>query len=147
MLEVTIRPGDNIILYCDCKTSYGVNIVWYRNCSHKNQPSLVLKQNLNAWIHSSDALVALNPIPRFYFVKNNFSESYDLLIMNTTDSDEGLYYCGTEQTKVEDNGYITRRFVYRYGNITTRILFSKYCGLISHCAFVTILKYYTHMCY
>ncbi|KAI3352445.1 hypothetical protein L3Q82_005398 [Scortum barcoo] len=56
---------------------------------------------------------------------NESSDSYDLLIMNTTDSDEGLYYCGTEESKVEDNKYITTKRVYTYGNITTRIIFNK----------------------
>ncbi|KAM6940880.1 uncharacterized protein PEZ65_003013 [Lycodopsis pacificus] len=65
----------------------------------------------------------MNPLPRFHFVRNYSSESYDLMIINTTDSDQGLYYCGTEHTKVEDNTIITSRPVYRYGNITTRILF------------------------
>ncbi len=46
VLEVTIRPGDNITLYCDCKASTGEYMVWYRNCSHENQPSLVLKSKV-----------------------------------------------------------------------------------------------------
>ncbi|XP_027138227.1 uncharacterized protein LOC109137893 [Larimichthys crocea] len=118
-LEVTARPGDNVTLYCDCKKSSGVYIVWFRNCSHENQPSLVLrylkKQNENVY--------TLNPIPRFHFVVNDSSNSYDLMIMNVTDLDEGLYYCGTEQNKVYDNGKdkITRRVEFRYGNVTTRI--------------------------
>ncbi|XP_067460915.1 uncharacterized protein [Thunnus thynnus] len=112
VLEVTVRPGDNITLYCDCKTSSGVYIVWYRNCSHENQPSLVLTTK----IEDIDATKIQNPFPRFHLVKNESSHSYDLLIMNITDSDEGLYYCGTEQPKVEDETTIHRRHVYTYGN-------------------------------
>ncbi|KAK1885814.1 Protein sidekick like [Dissostichus eleginoides] len=94
-LERTVRPGENITLYCDCKLSTGVYIVWYRNCSHENQPSLVLDRN-----------------------------SYDLLIINITETDEGLYYCGTEQLKVEKEEHITRRHLYKYGNISTKIQFT-----------------------
>ncbi|XP_044045970.1 uncharacterized protein LOC122873385 isoform X2 [Siniperca chuatsi] len=117
VLERTVRPGDNITLYCDCKTSSGVYIVWYRNCSHENQPSLVL----NA-AQSRGATGFLNLPPRFHFVWNNSSKSYDLLIRNTTDSDEGLYFCGTQELKVYDKEYITHRYDYRYGNITTKII-------------------------
>ncbi|KAL3996404.1 protein OS-9 [Sarotherodon galilaeus] len=86
--EVIIHAGHNITLYCDCKFSSGVYIVWYRDCSRKNQPSL----------------------------------SYDLMILNVTDSDEGLYYCGTEQQRLEDKEFIVPRFIYTYGNATTRII-------------------------
>ncbi|XP_047432031.1 uncharacterized protein LOC125000541 isoform X4 [Mugil cephalus] len=78
-LEVTVRPGDNITLYCDCRPSRGEHIVWFRNCSHEYQPTLVLDST-------------------------------------------GLYYCATEKTKVEDKEYNTRRHIYTYGNITTKII-------------------------
>ncbi|KAE8300102.1 hypothetical protein D5F01_LYC00237 [Larimichthys crocea] len=121
-LEVTARPGDNVTLYCDCKKSSGVYIVWFRNCSHENQPSLVLRYRYQQFIVTGNSL---NPIPRFHFVVNDSSNSYDLMIMNVTDSDEGLYYCGTEQTKVYDKDKITHRVEYRYGNVTTRIKITK----------------------
>ncbi|XP_054461141.1 uncharacterized protein LOC129096391 [Anoplopoma fimbria] len=123
VLEATVRPGDNITLYCDCKLSSGVYIVWYRNCSHENQPSLVLKVTLESRT-IVDAARLMNPLPRFHYVRNYSSNSYDLLIINTTDSDEGFYYCGTGRNKVEGNTTITSRPVYRYGNITTKILFN-----------------------
>ncbi|XP_038569472.1 uncharacterized protein LOC119899115 [Micropterus salmoides] len=123
LLEVTVRPGDNITLYCDCKLSSGVFIVWYRNCSHENQPSLVLKIKFESR-QTSDATGYLNLPPPFHYVRNKSSESYDLLIMNITDVDEGLYYCGTEQAKVEDKEYITQRNVYSFGNVTTKIIFN-----------------------
>ncbi|KAE8300100.1 hypothetical protein D5F01_LYC00235 [Larimichthys crocea] len=116
-LEVTARPGDNVAVYCDCKTSSGVYIVWFRNCSHENQPSLVL-----SYYSLIGTKNPLDPIPRFHFVFNDSSNSYNLMIMNVTDSDEGLYYCGTEQKKVDYKDYkITDRVEYRYGNVTTRI--------------------------
>ncbi|XP_059186674.1 uncharacterized protein LOC131969603 isoform X1 [Centropristis striata] len=116
VLEVSVRPGDNITLYCDCKLSTGVYIVWYRNCSHENQPPLVLKVKLGNFIPKT--------LKHFDFFKNVSSESYDLFIMNITESDEGLYYCGTETIKVEDKEYITQRHLYTYGNVTTRIIFN-----------------------
>ncbi|XP_039671734.1 uncharacterized protein LOC120568337 [Perca fluviatilis] len=121
MLKVRVKPGDNITLYCDCNISSGVYIVWYRNCSHENQPSLILGGQYS--FQETTATYGSQKIPpRFQFVRNISSNSYDLLITNITDSDEGLYYCGTEQIRVEDKEYITHKYVYRYGNVTTRIL-------------------------
>ncbi|KAG7238362.1 hypothetical protein INR49_030964 [Caranx melampygus] len=117
--EVAVRPGDNITLYCDCKKSTGVYIVWYRNCSHENQPTLVLGLIKNSQLVNRDHSTRV--LPRFEFLSNDTSNSYDLLIMNITDSDEGLYYCGTEQTKVEDDKYISPRNIHSYGNAATRI--------------------------
>ena len=138
VLEVSVRPGDNITLYCDCKKSSGVYIVWYRNCSHENQPPLILK------ITRGQADSFLKMFPRFIFVDNTSSNSFDLLIMNITESDEGIYYCGTEHTKVEGKDHIAPKYDYSYGDITTRIILSKYCGLNYLCTWnfcnpVTIL--------
>ncbi|XP_042285949.1 uncharacterized protein LOC121909452 isoform X1 [Thunnus maccoyii] len=118
VLEVTVRPGDNITLYCDCKTSPGVFIVWFRNCSHMNQPSLVLRTKYEGGVVPRDSKEILNPFPHFHLLKNQSFRSYDLLIMNITDSDEGLYYCGTERNMVEDKTTISLRKVYSYGNAT-----------------------------
>lgn len=82
--------GTTSCLKFECKTLPGVYIVWCRNCPHENQATLVLKRNLNAWRQTSDAAGWI--LNTFRFVWNCSSESYDLLIMNTTDSDEGLYY-------------------------------------------------------
>ncbi|XP_042285950.1 uncharacterized protein LOC121909452 isoform X2 [Thunnus maccoyii] len=124
VLEVTVRPGDNITLYCDCKTSPGVFIVWFRNCSHMNQPSLVLRTKYEGGVVPRDSKEILNPFPHFHLLKNQSFRSYDLLIMNITDSDEGLYYCGTERNMVEDKTTISLRKVYSYGN-ATRITVNK----------------------
>uniref|UniRef100_A0A3Q1GSR4 Ig-like domain-containing protein n=1 Tax=Acanthochromis polyacanthus TaxID=80966 RepID=A0A3Q1GSR4_9TELE len=132
MLEVTARPGDNITLYCDCKESNGVYIVWIRNCSHENQPSLVLRGND---VYRLESL-------HFEFVKNDSSDSYDLLIKNITNADEGLYYCGTEELNVENNQErITPTTVYRYSNMSTRIILSKCFGL--NYLFVSMIMFTT----
>ncbi|XP_041640018.1 uncharacterized protein LOC121507751 [Cheilinus undulatus] len=123
-LEVTVKPGDNITLYCDCKIPTGVYIMWYRNCSHENQPPLVLELVPDKRTQSIDAWDYLSPLPRFHFVKNQSSGSYDLLIENITDSDEGLYYCGTKENKVQEDEKIMATTVYRYSNMTTRV----HCG-------------------
>uniref|UniRef100_A0A3Q1FM61 Ig-like domain-containing protein n=1 Tax=Acanthochromis polyacanthus TaxID=80966 RepID=A0A3Q1FM61_9TELE len=116
VLEVTARPGDNITLYCDCELSKRISIMWIRNCSHENQPSLVLKSINQNYIP-----------PRFELVNNSSSNSYDLLIKNITNPDEGLYYCGTRELNIEE--YKTSTYDYRYSNITTRIILSKCFGL------------------
>ncbi|XP_054460485.1 uncharacterized protein LOC129095904 [Anoplopoma fimbria] len=125
VLEKTVRSGENITLYCDCTLSSGVHIMWYRNCSHENQPSLVLRSGpLPKSEDFTDNRFQLKLPPRFHLGRNSSSESYDLLILNVTDSDEGFYYCGTEQPTVEDAEYIQHKIDYRYGNVTTRILFN-----------------------
>ena len=43
VLELTVGPGENVTVFCDCKPSTGVHIVWFRNCSHENQPTFVLE--------------------------------------------------------------------------------------------------------
>ncbi|XP_056228328.1 uncharacterized protein LOC130166658 [Seriola aureovittata] len=120
--EVTVRPGGNITLYCDCKKSTGVYIVWFRNCSHENQPTLVLKTVGDSGDGIRNPNDPLRLFPRFEFLNIHSSDSYDLLIRNITDSDEGLYYCGTRQMKVEDEELITSKYIYNYGNVTTRIV-------------------------
>ena len=117
---VTVRPGDNITLHCDCKLSTGTYTVWFRNCSHENQPTLVLNAKPDEmWKHFQE-------YSRYEFMKNSSSDSYDLLIVNVTESDEGIYYCGTEETKVEQEKQITSKVIYRYSNTTTRLTISKY---------------------
>ncbi|XP_029602332.1 uncharacterized protein LOC115187389 [Salmo trutta] len=107
-----VRPGDNITLYCDCTITTGVYILWYRNCSHTYQPPLV--------ISAKDLIY--NRLPGYNAVWNPSNNSYDLLIENITESDLGLYYCGTVETNmVEEGKLIKQKELNRYGNITTRI--------------------------
>ncbi|KAM9398546.1 uncharacterized protein ACWYII_031130 isoform 1-T2 [Salvelinus alpinus] len=119
-VELRVRPGDNITLYCDCSVSIGIFIVWFRNCSHEHQPTLTISV-YNYFKY---------PLPRFTPVWNPSNKSYDLLIENITESDLGLYYCGTvENTVVDDGGKggIKGKELYHYGNITTRILIDDSC--------------------
>ncbi|XP_032381184.1 uncharacterized protein LOC116695175 isoform X2 [Etheostoma spectabile] len=142
LLMVRVRSGDNITLYCDCKVSSGEHIVWYRNCSHENQPSLIL--NVKALLTGTAKIP-----PHFQFVRNFSSGSYNLLITNISDSDEGLYYCGTEQLRVDYEEYITQKSVYRYGNVTTKIVLdSNSCpdssgGISNHLIAVSCMMAFT----
>ena len=52
------------------------------------------------------------------------TSSYDLLINTISETHLGLYYCGTREKLPLDTGLI--KFVYTYGNSTTRILLGKY---------------------
>ncbi|XP_023189157.1 uncharacterized protein LOC102236419 isoform X1 [Xiphophorus maculatus] len=123
--EVTFRPGENITLYCDCKVSTGVFVIWFfRNCSLRDQSHYVLT-----------AMNQLKPgtkFPRLKFFKNESSESYDLLVINATNSDVGFYYCGTEETKVEKDNEknIFRKDIFTYGNISTNLILDT-CGSCS----------------
>lgn len=123
LMEMRVRPGDNIVLYCDCKFSTGVYITWYRNCSHETHHTQL--KLMRSKTNKTD------PLRFFHYLRNDSSDSYDLLILNITDSDAGLYYCGTEETRVEDKEYIKWKTIYSYGRSVTRILLSKYPGLIS----------------
>ncbi|XP_034451446.1 uncharacterized protein LOC117767704 isoform X3 [Hippoglossus hippoglossus] len=137
VLNLTVSPGGNATLYCDCKSSPGVYIVWYRNCSHVNQPTLVMKTRYPSELLplNHEYKDDLHPFPRFHLVKNESSESYDLLIMNISDSDEGLYYCGTEQVNTKDGKEKDKYIPTSYGNVTRRILtsFAVLSSLLSSC--------------
>ncbi|KAJ8000558.1 hypothetical protein DPEC_G00181350 [Dallia pectoralis] len=137
--ELRVRPGDNVTLYCDCRTSTGIYVTWFRNCSHENQPTLVIQQL--TWLSVTDTDVQnvresvisdnyLNPFPRFTLLWNS-NNTIDLLIENITESDLGLYYCGTVENKVVDEGgtgYIKQKKIYQYGNLTYRLLFDNLTG-------------------
>uniref|UniRef100_A0A3P9NZN6 Ig-like domain-containing protein n=1 Tax=Poecilia reticulata TaxID=8081 RepID=A0A3P9NZN6_POERE len=118
--EKRTRPGENILLHCDCKQLPGVYIVWYKNSSHEDTPTLVL--NVKSGFDME------KKFPRFKFLKNFTFDSYDLLIVHVNNADEGLYYCGTEETKVEmdENKNRVRKTVYQFGNIITKIKLGKY---------------------
>ncbi|XP_028974242.1 uncharacterized protein LOC106024221 [Esox lucius] len=120
-VELIVRPGDNVTLYCDCMTSTGVDILWYRNCSHKHQPPLVISSYRDHLIPFDQYF--LNFIPRFTLLWNLSNNTYDLLIENITESDLGLYYCGTMETKVNIGKSIEKQRFYNYGNVTTRLSF------------------------
>ncbi|XP_030209379.1 uncharacterized protein LOC115541678 isoform X4 [Gadus morhua] len=120
VVELTVRPGENVTLYCDCKLTTNVNIVWYRNCSHENQPTLSLN-----WKDRDNGIFEYEENGRNFshlnMMLNASSNSYDLLIKNITDSHLGLYYCGTEKLNGEKGN--KKEYIYIYGKIITRILF------------------------
>ncbi|XP_030209388.1 uncharacterized protein LOC115541682 isoform X2 [Gadus morhua] len=120
VVELTVRPGQNVTLYCDCKLTTNVNLVWYRNCSHENQPTLALN-----WKDRDNGIFEYEENGRNFshlnMMLNASSNSYDLLIKNITDSHLGLYYCGTEELNGEKGN--KKEYIYTYGKIITRILF------------------------
>ncbi|KAF4118937.1 hypothetical protein G5714_000988 [Onychostoma macrolepis] len=112
-VEMKVSPGDNITLYCDRSVTLGSSIVWIRNCSHENQPSLIIDfRKLDVEIFQ-----------RFSFIHNPYNNSHDLHITNISVSDLGLYYCAKLEMKVgkDGKGFITSSEVYSYGNRTTRL--------------------------
>ncbi len=112
-MEIKVSPGDNITLYCDRSVTLGSLIVWIRNCSHENQPSLIIDFRK----------LDLETFHRFSFIHNPYNNSYDLHITNISVSDLGLYYCVEKQKKVnqDEKGILSRSEVYYYGNRTTRL--------------------------
>ena len=78
-------------------------------------------------------------------MRNSSSDSFDLLIINITETDEGLYYCGTDQFKVEQNEQITPTDIYTYGNISTRIHVSEYAVLTNRFILIDSIKKKLHL--
>ncbi|XP_043104928.1 uncharacterized protein LOC122351709 [Puntigrus tetrazona] len=119
-VEMKVRPGENITLFCDRSLSVGLFIVWIRNCSHENQPSLIIdfRQGFK-W--------DLKIFQRFSLIHNPYNNSLDLHITNVTVSDLGLYYCAEVENKVnkDEKGIISSSIVYYYGNQTTRLSLEK----------------------
>ncbi|XP_073716097.1 uncharacterized protein [Misgurnus anguillicaudatus] len=107
-VEIKVRPGDNITVYCDLPLTRGTHIVWIKNCSHENHPSLIIDQRI----------MSSEPIPNFSFLQNSKINSIDLHITNITVSDLGLYYCAEFKRGLNDIGTSE---VYYYGNQTTRL--------------------------
>ncbi|XP_030207878.1 uncharacterized protein LOC115540588 isoform X1 [Gadus morhua] len=122
VVERTVRPGENVSLQCDCKLSSGETIVWFRNCSHENQPTLTLKWK-NRDHGTFDYVENERHFSHLNMKWNDSSKLYTLLIKNITDSHLGLYYCGSEKTIVIDGDKIVQKYISRYGNLTTRISF------------------------
>uniref|UniRef100_A0A671QPZ9 Ig-like domain-containing protein n=1 Tax=Sinocyclocheilus anshuiensis TaxID=1608454 RepID=A0A671QPZ9_9TELE len=112
-VDMRVKAGDSITLYCDCVIPLGSLIVWLRNCSHEHQPSLLI----------DSSKIFKEKFPRFSFVLNSSRNSYDLHITNVSVSDEGMYYCAKREKKISKdvNGIINDQFEYEYGNKTTRL--------------------------
>ncbi|XP_042170277.1 uncharacterized protein LOC112240942 isoform X1 [Oncorhynchus tshawytscha] len=116
-VELRVRPGDNITLYSNCRTTSEMYTVWFRNCSHEHQPPLVITYYNRLSSHF------LNPLPRYTMFWNHYNMSYDLLIENITESDLGLYYCGTIERNMENEQRIEQTNVYHYGHVMRRLSF------------------------
>uniref|UniRef100_A0A672SQ95 Ig-like domain-containing protein n=1 Tax=Sinocyclocheilus grahami TaxID=75366 RepID=A0A672SQ95_SINGR len=109
-MEMKVKPGDNITLFCDRSLTLGSVVVWIRNCSHENQPSLIIDFRK----------LGMEIFQRFSFIHNLYNNSYDLHITNISVSDLGLYYCAKLEIKVNEDGkgIISSSDVYYYGNQT-----------------------------
>ncbi|KAL7841133.1 hypothetical protein SRHO_G00248240 [Serrasalmus rhombeus] len=81
-VEMRVRPGDNIVLYCDCVWKSGINIVWFRNSSEEHLPLTISLPHL-----------LQGAFPHYVFAWNHPNQTYDLLVKNVTETDLGLYYC------------------------------------------------------
>ncbi|KAF4118935.1 uncharacterized protein LOC131545332 [Onychostoma macrolepis] len=112
-VDMRVKAGDSITLYCDCVISLGSHIVWWRNCSHEHQPSLLIDRTK----------IFKETFPRFSFVLNSSGNSYDLHITNISVSDEGIYYCAKRENKINTDagGIINAKSDYEYGNKSTRL--------------------------
>ncbi len=112
-----VSPGDNITLYCDRSVTLGSVVEWIRNCSHENQPSLIIDfKDGFKWDQGKI-------FQRFSFIHNPYNNSYDLHITNISVSDLGLYYCVEVEKKVnqDEKGIISGSEVYNYGNRIIRL--------------------------
>ncbi|XP_017538689.1 uncharacterized protein LOC108411568 [Pygocentrus nattereri] len=121
-VEMRVRRGDSITLYCDCVWQSGFSIVWFRNCSHEHQPPLII--STMDLIHSAETSKDLmfGAFPRYAPVWNQSSQTHDLLVKNVTESDLGLYYCALQEKKITNNEKgVNYGDIYHYGNRSTRL--------------------------
>ncbi len=88
-MEMKVSPGDNITLYCDLSVTLGSVVEWIRNCSHENQPSLIIDYMKLYLRYFSDSASSTTLII-----------IHDLHITNISVSDLGLYYCAKVEKKV-----------------------------------------------
>ncbi|XP_035386125.1 uncharacterized protein LOC118242028 [Electrophorus electricus] len=109
-VEMRVRRGDNATLYGDCIWEKGFNPVWFRNCSHENQPPRII--TWNGWSKEVTS--------RYSSVWNPSKQIHDLLIKNITESVLGLYYCALHKIYItkDKTGVINSKDVYLYGKRT-----------------------------
>lgn len=110
-MKIRVKAGDNVTIFCDSDIS-AVQIIWIKNESHGNQSTLL--------ITAEDFFLYI--FPRFNFVHNTSSNSYDLHIANVSVNDEGIYYCAKAEKKLtEVNGMLKTRMEYEYGKRRTHL--------------------------
>ncbi|KAL7856234.1 hypothetical protein AOLI_G00198380 [Acnodon oligacanthus] len=122
IVEMRVQRGASITLYCDCVWKSGLGIVWFRNCSHEHQPSLII--STMDLIHSAETSKDLmfGAFPRYAPVWNQSSQTHDLLVKNVTELDLGLYYCAVQEKKMTNNEKGMHYWdIYHYGNRSTRL--------------------------
>lgn len=110
-MNIKIKPGDNVTLYCDCVIPVGSMVVWNKNESYVTQSSLSI----------DFAYLVKDFFHHFSFAQNKSSNSYDLH-KNVSLSNEGIYYCGkTERIFTDVKGELHSKLEYQYGNRRTRL--------------------------
>ncbi|KAM9449823.1 uncharacterized protein Hap1MRO34_022282 isoform 2-T2 [Clarias gariepinus] len=117
-VEMRVRRGDDVTLYSDCVWKSGLNTVWFRNCSEKDHPRLMI--STTDWRVTETRAGAFT---RYSLMFNESTSTHSLLIKNVTESDQGLYYCAIHEKIIskDKNGTIISSDVYRYGNKSTRL--------------------------
>ncbi|XP_036418628.1 uncharacterized protein LOC118802257 [Colossoma macropomum] len=126
LVEMRIKPGDDVTIYCDCTRQGGFNIVWLIKPLQEHQPPLI---NV-----TEDSI-----FPRYSRVWNNSKGTYDLLVKSITESELGLYYCTLHEIKFSrnKNGEILKEDVYHDGNRTTFLSFQVISDTTVPCANLT----------
>ncbi|KAI4890773.1 hypothetical protein NFI96_032249 [Prochilodus magdalenae] len=112
IVEMRVKPGDNVAIHCDCVHQGKLMIAWIIKPSNEHQPPL---------IHLTEDTTP----PRYSRVWNYTKGTYDLLVKNITESDLGLYYCALHEMKFTRgrNGERVQEDVYHEGNRTTFLSF------------------------
>ncbi|KAI4900924.1 hypothetical protein NFI96_015824, partial [Prochilodus magdalenae] len=123
VVEIRVKPGDNVTIYCDRTQQGKLKIVWIIKPSNEQQPPL---------IHLTEDTTP----PHYSRVWNNNKGTYDLLVKNITESDLGLYYCALHEIKFTRgrNGERVREDVYHEGNRTTFLSFLAITDMTDPCA-------------
>lgn len=115
-VDLIVKPGSNVTIYCDCIWTTGLKIYWYRNCLQCRKPSIAIStQDITLEDDKS--------FPHYQAKVNSSSQSHDLLIKNITESELGVYYCCVVEPLVIDNNDIKMKYFHRFGNITYKLSF------------------------
>ncbi|XP_037389010.1 uncharacterized protein LOC119262104 [Pygocentrus nattereri] len=129
VVEMRVKPGDDVTIYCDCNWKRRFKIVWVIKPSDEHQPPL-----FHLTEHST--------LPHYSHVWNNSKGTYDLLVKNITGSELGLYYCALHETKFSRNemGERVKEDLYLDGNRTTFLSFQVVSSICVYCICTTRTK-------